>query len=154
MTHQAQPRGRRFAPAAVALLAISAASCAGPPVEIACPAIAYASTLFIDFEGDASDVEIVYACADGECPSGLVLGEDPEFASDGRVVAATSLSSRQGVWAANLFFPGSGAIGIRAVDANGTTLVDTTVSPDWVRTGGSEQCGGPHEATVTVHVPG
>lgn len=39
---------------------------------------------------------------------------------------------------------------VRALAADGTVVSDTEVTPEWVRVGGSEQCSGPGEATVTV----
>lgn len=41
---------------------------------------------------------------------------------------------------------------VRSLAADGTVLSDTEVTPEWVRVGGSAQCGGSGEATVTVTV--
>lgn len=41
---------------------------------------------------------------------------------------------------------------VRTLASDGTALSNTKVTPEWVRVGGSEQCGGPGETTVTVTV--
>ncbi|TFV50347.1 hypothetical protein [Blastococcus sp. TF02A-35] len=46
-----------------------------------------------------------------------------------------------------------GSIVVRVVGADGARLTEVDADLDWRRVGGSEQCGGPHEATVVVPAP-
>ena len=39
---------------------------------------------------------------------------------------------------------------VAVLGSDDAVLAGTTAAPAWVRDGGSEQCGGPREATVTV----
>ncbi|KRF09091.1 hypothetical protein ASH00_05390 [Arthrobacter sp. Soil782] len=57
-------------------------------------------------------------------------------------------------WTANLGMSTPGEITVRALDADGDVLAEEVFAPEWVRVGGSEQCGGPAEAgPVTLTVP-
>ena len=42
---------------------------------------------------------------------------------------------------------------VTVLDASGAELARVEAEPEWVRVGGTEECGGPHEATVTVPTP-
>jgi hypothetical protein len=50
-----------------------------------------------------------------------------------------------------LFVPETVEVAVLGSDE--AVLAETTAAPEWVRVGGSEQCGGPHQATVTVPAP-
>ena len=44
-------------------------------------------------------------------------------------------------------------VDIAVLGPDGAVLAETTAAPEWVRVGGSEECGGPMEGTVTVPAP-
>ena len=112
-------------------------------VSFACPAIGWTNALTVQLDGDTSAVDQVQLCTDDGCapvgdeditgPLGLVTAEKKTddawtFAVDGLPDTFT----------------------VRTLAADGTMLSDTEVTPEWDRIGGSEQCGGPSEATITV----
>lgn len=45
------------------------------------------------------------------------------------------------------------SVAVRVLDRDGTELSRVEAGPDGVRVGGTEECSGPHEATVTVPAP-
>jgi hypothetical protein len=46
-----------------------------------------------------------------------------------------------------------GTVAVTVLGPDGAVLAAVDGAPDWVRVGGSAECGGPHEATVTVPAP-
>ncbi|HYO35192.1 MAG TPA: hypothetical protein VER97_03890 [Geodermatophilus sp.] len=46
-----------------------------------------------------------------------------------------------------------GTVEVTVLGPDGAVLAEVEADPDRVRLGGSEECGGPHEATVTVPAP-
>lgn len=113
-------------------------------VPFACSAIGWSNTLAVQLDGDTSAVDQVQLCTDAGCapaedvdmtgPLGFVSVEDQ---------AGDSWTFSVGMMRLERFT-------VRTLAGDGTVLSDTEVTPEWVRVGGSEQCGGPGEATVTV----
>ncbi|PJJ55384.1 hypothetical protein CLV54_3274 [Compostimonas suwonensis] len=112
-------------------------------VPFACPAIGWTNALTVQLDGDTTAVDQVQLCTEAGCapvgdenvtgPLGLVTVEAQNgnawtFSVDGLPDTFT----------------------VRMLTADGAVLSDTEVTPEWDRVGGSEQCGGPSEATVTV----
>lgn len=113
--------------------------------ETVCPAIGYSSTLNIHFTGDTERVAEVIVCSGPEC-----RGEDA-FQQSMQSGYAVQAMSDEGAWTATLFFP-EDPLTVRVTDSAGEVLLETRVQPDWVRTGGSEECGGPAEAEVVFEL--
>ena len=44
-------------------------------------------------------------------------------------------------------------VNVAVLGPDGAVLAELTADLEWVRVGGSAECGGPHEATVTVPAP-
>lgn len=109
----------------------------------ACPAIGWLNTLTVALDGDTAAVDQVQLCTEAGCapasdvdmtgPLGLITVADHD--GDTWTFSVDSLPD---------------TFTVRTLAADGTALSDTEVTPEWVRVGGSAQCGGPHEATVTV----
>ncbi len=115
-------------------------------VPFACPAIGWSNTLTIQLDGDTSAVDQVQLCTDEGCaPSDDV---DPS----GPLGWITVESNDGDSWMFSVGMTSMEKVTVRTLAADGTVLADTEVNPEWVRTGGSAQCGGPSEATVTGHV--
>ena len=126
---------------ALGLLALAAAALAGcsaqsPGLGIACPAIAYGSTLRVAVEGDAAHVN-------------LCVGDDCTPASK-EALAMVDGTSDGDTWTFSGQFPEE--FTIRALDADRQVLADIPAEVEWVRTGGSEECGGPLEASITIRL--
>lgn len=114
-------------------------------VVTACPAIGYSSTLSIQLTGDSSQVSEIVICGGSECVGEEALQESM------RSGYAVQAQSNQDIWTATLFFPEE-PLTVIATDSTGGVLFETQIQPEWVRTGGSEECGGPMSAKVAVEV--
>jgi plasmid stability protein len=110
----------------------------------ACPAIGWSNTLTVQLDGDASAVDQVQLCTDDGCAPA------EEFDPSGPLGQVTVEGSDGDSWTFSLGMTRPEQLTVRALAADGTVLSDTQVSPEWVRVGGSEQCGGPGKATVAV----
>jgi len=124
------------------LIVLGLSGCMSIPFG-ACPAIGWLNTLAVRLDGDTTAVDQLQLCTDASCapagdvdmtgPLGLITVADHD--GDTWTFSVDSLPE---------------TFTVRALAADGTVLSDTEVTPGWVRTGGSEQCGGPHEAAVNV----
>lgn len=112
-------------------------------VETACPAIGYSSALSIQLIGDSSQVSEVIVCGGSECVGEEALQESM------RSGYAVQAEQDQDIWTATLFFPQE-PLTVRGTDSTGEVLFQTQIHPEWVRTGGTEKCGGPMSAEVAV----
>lgn len=133
-------RGLRAAVATVgaAFTALLVAGCSAP--DVACPAIAYFSTLEITVTGEVPD--ILELCADDVC------APSREASDVGFIVTPPAVSGQQ--WTFTGTF--SNDLTARAYDSEGVVIADVEIAPDWQRTGGSEQCGGPMLAEVGIRI--
>ena len=108
----------------------------------ACPAIAWGSSLRIELADGWPAADAVRI----QCPSPCGLPVDPvEGAPDEVVVQLTGttafVSSPMGA---------PETITVSVLGADGSVLTEVRLDLDWVRVGGTEECGGPLEATATV----
>lgn len=138
---------RRLAALARALLPVGVlAACAGGPGstgQVACPAIGWSSSLAVEIEGDSSRVGQVRVCDEEGC------WPDPDAASmGGPVIQVKGAGSDWTFTLASAPDP----IKVLVTSSTGTVLSETEVDPEWVRVGGSAECGGPQRAVVTVQV--
>ena len=153
------------------------AGCAGPGgPPVACPAIGWLNNLLVELEGDVSAVAEVQGCVDGVCSRVVRPPTEPEVppeiippAAPGGTIDETGQKSHppreffspymatpldEGSWAINLDMDTPESVTVRALAADGTVLIEGEFALEWVRVGGSEQCGGPEEAgPVTLIVP-
>lgn len=77
-------------------------------------------------------------------------GEGRAVRVDG-VEGVTPVTGRDTAVVFPMATPDSVEVAVLAPD--GAVLAQVDAAPDWVRVGGSEECGGPHAATVTVPAP-
>lgn len=134
----------RIPAALAAILAVSTASgCAGPLPD-ACPAIGWFHTLSVELTGDVGAVAVVRLCVEDACAPG------PE--ADGFPGAVQrAVSPDDDTWTFQVSeLPAE--FSVRVLGEDGDVLADVPAAPDWVRVGGTERCGGPHEATMIVEV--
>lgn len=137
---------RRHALAAATTL-VASATAACLPLPVACTTIGYSSTLTVTLAEPRPDATLELCLAEGCTPAPLEeLSSDEAFA-EGRFGEASG-DGRSG-WTVVLG-GGGDAVGYRLLDADGAVLAEGEVEPDWVRVGGSEQCGGPAEAEVVL----
>ena len=138
-----------LAVSAVAVMAALLTGC-GMIGPVACPAIGWMNTLTVEVEQPADQVAKLHLCAGADC-------EELDVASGAGGSAPDSLArfdSRVGDrWVFTLDMGAPDEMTVTALDAAGGVLVEQPVTVDWVRVGGSEQCGGPSEGTATVSVP-
>lgn len=129
------------APVGAGLLALLLTAC-GPAGGTACPAVGWGRTVEVRLTGDwsAPPVGSVRIECSPACPPLAIRDE-----ATGDPVPSDPL--RRGVpFGAPV--PDSAVVTVLAAD--GAVLAEVAADLDWVRVGGSEECGGPTRATVTV----
>lgn len=157
-------RMRRVALAAAVVVAAGAtAACA--PLPFACTTIGYSSTLTVTLADPRDDVALELCLAEGCTPRPVdeIASDEPiEICQTEACITATPDGSAQGDdghWALEggdgldgwtITIISGDVVGYRLLAADGTVLAEGEVEPDWVRVGGSEQCGGPAEAEVVL----
>lgn len=104
---------------------LSLVGCSGSSV---CPAIGWFNEVTVQADGNSSGVANVELCDDDRCfPANP--GTEWTFTTD--MGTPEELT-------------------IRTYDGDGRLIGEERVRPEWVRVGGTEECGGPHQATVTL----
>lgn len=137
--------GRRTAgPACVLAAGLALASCSQAG-GTACPAIGWSNAVTV-------------ALADGWPPvdgGTLLVGCSSPCGTYGREGPADELSvpleGRSTLVHLDMTAPGS--VTVSVLGADGAELAVHDVGLDWRRVGGSEECGGPHAASVVVPAP-
>ena len=127
---------------AVVLTVLGVSGC-GPVT--ACPAIGYSSTLVVELGAGWPDEpgRSVRVDCDGPCSDPPAAG-GPD---DVRTVELTGTSARID------WFDGTGDVVVTVLGPDGTELAAVDTAPEYERVGGTAECGGPTEATVTVPAP-
>ena len=137
------PRALAWAAAVLAL-----AGCDGV-VGRACPAVAWGNALTVELADDWSPGEghsVQVSCPEPCRPEAL------EGTPSGPVrEGAAPLVGDRATVSFVLETPESVAVAVLGTD--GAVLAELTADLEWVRVGGSAECGGPHEAMVTVPAP-
>jgi hypothetical protein len=153
--------------AGVALLCAGLTACAPPGV--ACPAIGYFSSAQIVLSEPKSGVQLELCDGEGCVPgppiapvdAPLVIatelpatsGDAPAVEPDETPIEDTGVLAIAGNgltgWNAD-FVGGQPVIGYRVIGADGAVIAEGAVEVEWVRVGGSAQCGGPREAKVEL----
>ncbi|WP_222196134.1 hypothetical protein [Modestobacter italicus] len=110
-----------------------------------CPAVAWSNTLTIELRADWPQAHAVRVGCPTSC--GLVLGtpdDEPDTQTRPLARGSTTVSFEMGA-------PDSVTATVLAAD--GAVLTVAELYLDWVRVGGSTECGGPAEARATVPAP-
>ncbi|GAA3606767.1 hypothetical protein [Agrococcus terreus] len=132
----------RATAAAIALVAaLSTTACA----QTVCPAIGYLHTLAVEVADDR--VASIELCDTDGCSSSEAAAS-PD--STGAFAHAAPEPDGAGRWLAGGLLDAPERVTVRMLDESGALLGEAEVEPAWQRTGGSEQCGGPHAATIDV----
>ena len=146
LTHRRPTASRRRAATA---LVVAGAAVTGCSSQTTCPAILHGHTLTVALAdgwqsqpGRTLHVECSRPCDDGPAGGRSLVG---------RSSVSVSGSAASTAFGFTLGAPDS--VVLTVLDAAGTELARVEVEPEWVRVGGSEECGGPSEATVTVPAP-
>lgn len=151
--------------AATALAASATVACM--PLPVVCTTVGYASVLTVTPAEPRPDISLelcvtegctprafdeapsdqpIEVCETEECITGAP--EEPAASADDGIWQIESGDGRDG-WTVSIFSGGT-VVAYRLLDADGALLAEGEVEPDWVRVGGSEQCGGPAEAEVVL----
>lgn len=114
-----------------------------------CPAVAWGNALTVELAGDWPPGEgrsVRVACPQ---PCGLQFHEDapPGPVHEG---VAPLIGDRATV---SFLMETPDEVHVAVLGADGAVLTEVEVDLEWVRVGGSAECGGPHEATGTVPAP-
>ena len=124
-------------------VALTLGACAGGQ-DTVCPAIGWGSALIVEFAEDWPEVPggVRIECRP-ECMSDVLEEGPPEMVES---PAGTSVT-------VSYVMSAPDSVAVTVVGADGTELTEVDADLDWRRVGGSEECGGPHEATVVVPAP-
>jgi hypothetical protein len=126
----------------IALVALT--GCA--PAPVACPAVGWANILTVEVTGRTSSVHSVQLCTEDGCAPRLDV-------ESGGSLGLVRVADREGDrWTFETGMLPLDEVTIRSADANGSIISKTSVSPDWKRVVGSERCGGPSKAFVSVDI--
>ncbi|PWD52057.1 hypothetical protein C8046_16800 [Serinibacter arcticus] len=119
------------------------------PDDVVCPAIGWFNTLTVTLEGDSAGVDDMKLCLGEDCYPKDEPATDGSDLADSVGVEREATRSR---WTFALMSHAPDEVTVRTYDASGTMLTDDLVAPGWRRTGGSEECGGPHFGRATVRL--
>lgn len=119
-------------------------------LQLACPAVGWINVVTVQIEGSAEAVglvERVEFCDDRQCSQSAAALPDTSS-----VLPYIAEKIEQGRWRISTDMSAPETATIRALAADGAELAATTETLDWERVGGSEQCGGPGVADVSIRV--
>jgi hypothetical protein len=135
---------------------ISAALLSGC-APLACPAIGWSSRVDVAVDGSTERMSWLEVCADDQCVSAAgpsSMSEPPQpspLMSDSGQLHLTEGSGT--AWTLDVGMSAPERLTLRAFDAAGATIAESSVDLAWTRVGGSAACGGPSEAaplTLTI----
>ena len=138
-----------MAAAAVPLVGGLLASCSGG-VETACPAVAWGSVVVVELAGGWAAVDVGSVdveCAPTSCAPMTVLEEG----TGATLAPAPSSAPLTRAVDPSGPLPESAVVTVLAPDGRQLARLETDL--EFVRVGGSEECGGPMEARVEVPAP-
>ena len=130
---------------AVVLAVLAVTGCGAGP-ETACPAIGYSSTLLVELGAgwpDEAGRTVRVDCA-GPCPDPLAGTGGPD---DVRTAELTGTSATFD------WFDATGDVVVTVLGPDGVELASVDTALEYERVGGTAECGGPMQATVTVPAP-
>ena len=104
----------------------------------ACTAVGYVYSVEVRTTGEFATLE---ACAEGDCVSSA--GADAD--ADAEAPMFSVAPDGEGSWTVGSLTSAPDRLTLRARDDAGVLLAEERYDLEWTRTGGSEQCGGPHE---------
>jgi len=131
-----------------AFVAFGGSGCLPGMPFTACTAIGWSNHVEVIVEGRAAgDVARLALCTERGC----IGPEATPAPTSGPFSFVTDLGS--GRWRVELGFETPEDVSIEVFSADGITLGRESVDLEWQRVGGSEECGGPHQADpITVEV--
>jgi len=136
-----------FLPVTAALVAGATFALTGcTSLPSACSAVGWSNSLTVELEGDTSGVSQVQLCTEDGCAPARDI--DPS----GPLGQISVARQAGGTWSFSTGMTNLDALTVRTIAADGAVISETEVTPEWVRVGGSEQCGGPGKATVRVEI--
>lgn len=163
--------------AVVVVFSALLAGCAGGPGApdgFACPAIGWSNSLSVELEGGVSSVAEVQGCVEDVCshfvrlppktdapveiitpaPGGGGGGETRRSHPPREFSPYMASRVDEDSWRVRFEMTSPASVTVRALDTDGAVLAEEDFALEWVRVGGSEQCGGPGEAgPVTLRIP-
>jgi hypothetical protein len=143
-------RSTRWIPGGVLVMsaALALAACR-EGIETVCPAIGWSNSLVVTLAGDWPPVEGGSVAVDCAPRCGETVVRDGAPVDRDRLTAP--LDTLPVVLHLDMSAPDS--VDVRVLGPDGSVLAGLAADLDWVRVGGSEECGGPMEAVVTVPAP-
>ena len=124
----------------VALVAMTGCT----PGTVDCPAIGWINTLTVEVTGQVPLVRSIQLCTKEGCAPGVDL--DPS--SPLNLIQLIGQEGQRWSFATDML--PLEELTVRTLDVDGAVSSETVVTPEWKRIGGSEACGGPSTAVVSV----
>ncbi|TQO19596.1 hypothetical protein FB472_1173 [Rhodoglobus vestalii] len=135
------------------LMSLGLAGCAG--FGTVCTAEGYLGVARLSLSDPRTDMSLEL-CDGQDCEPGAPPqrgGVEPAETSPAPVTVDTGVLSLSGDsvdgWRAD-FVGGQPVVGYRLRDTSGEIVSEGSVNVDWVRVGGTAQCGGPREAVIEL----
>lgn len=136
-----RPRTAGLVTAVLVTCSIGGCGPGGLDGETVCTTIGWSDLLRVEVQGDANRVDdVLYCDAEGCWP-------DPSASPGAGPLGDVTRSGD--TWNLTMFGAPE-SVTLRLVTDDGTVLREVEREPSWVQVGGTEECGGPHEAAVTV----
>lgn len=127
-----------------AAMLVTLTGCA--PLPVACPAIGWMNSLTVELEGDTSTVAAVQLCTEQGCAP----APDIDPSGPWGLVALTNRDGDSWTFSTDMLSPHE--LTVKVLTADRVVVSEQVVAPAWRRIGGSEQCGGPATAVVSVTI--
>lgn len=124
--------------------ALALAAC-GAGAETVCPAIGWSNALTVGLADDWPPVDGRSLLVECSSRCGMYGREGPPDE------LSVPFSGASTVVQLDMTAPDS--VVLTVLGGNGTELTQHDADLDWVRVGGSDECGGPHAASITVPAP-
>jgi hypothetical protein len=135
-----------------------------------CPAIGWPSSIEINLSGSTDVVDKVRLCVDEACtmeppatdePLVVIESLDPRdfstFTPSPEVIPSEFGSYAdqidQNTWSIPMVTGDGKDVRVQALSADGAVLAEIATDLEFVRVGGTEQCGGPTRAEVELEIP-
>lgn len=145
-------RAIRSAAPVLVLGLLGAALLTGCTTPTACPAIGWSNSLVVQVDPAISPVGEVQICVDDACISSVDRSGSASAApSSTSPLSGAAFQAKDGQkWTFSLSMTNPKKVTVRVLNADSAVLRSVEASPEWQQVGGSEQCGGPAQATVAV----
>jgi hypothetical protein len=118
-----------------------------------CPEFGWVNTVSVELSGATDSFELVRLCVNETCAASPPNSEIGRSAGGERIGVHGSETS-PGTWTVMWTDPEfADSVVVQALGADGEVLAESEMTLEFVRTSGTEECGGPSSAEVDLAIP-